>query len=119
MKYLLFVMAFFGSLFADATPAAQSPKQGIVQMVVMIAVFVVVFYFLFYRPDKKRRTEMEKQRSSMKKGDKVTAMGIIGTVFKVNENTVVIKLYDDAKMEVLKAAITEVQPCSTTEEEVK
>ena len=57
---------------------------------------------------------MEAQRNSLKPGDKVTAMGIIGTLAKVQENTVILKMVDGAKIEVLKAAITDVQS-STTE----
>ena len=36
-------------------------------------------------------------------------MGIIGTVIKVQDNSVIVSLYDGAKMEILKAAITDVQ----------
>jgi preprotein translocase subunit YajC len=94
------------SILADA-----NVKQGgYIQTLVMIGVFVVVFYFLLWRPDRKRRKEMETKRNALKKGDKVTAMGLIGNVFKVNENTVILKMYDGAKVEILKGAITDVQP---------
>jgi preprotein translocase subunit YajC len=76
----------------------------------MIGVFIVVFYFLLWRPDRKRRKDMEAKRGALKKGDKVTAMGLIGNVFKVNDNTVILKMYDGAKVEILKGAITDVQP---------
>ena len=62
---------------------------------------------------------MEAQRSAMKKGDKITAMGIIGTLVKVSPDspTVIVKMYDGSKIELLKAAISEVHPA--TEEEAK
>jgi preprotein translocase subunit YajC len=60
---------------------------------------------------------MEDQRSSLKKGDKVTAMGIVGTVIKIEENTVILKMYDGSKLQFLKAAINEVIPGS--EEDAK
>ena len=62
---------------------------------------------------------MDKQRSSLKSGDKVTAMGIIGTVAKIQENSVILKMYDGAKIEVLKAAITDVQPSSSETQDAK
>ena len=95
-------------LFADGEAA---PAQGgsLVQTLIMIAVALVFFYFILWRPEQKRRKQMEQVRSSLKKGDRVTAMGIIATVVKVQESTVIVSLYDGAKMEILKASITDVQ----------
>jgi preprotein translocase subunit YajC len=44
-------------------------------------------------------------------------MGIIGTIVRVQESSVILKMVDGSKIEVLKAAITEIQPGS--EEEAK
>ena len=60
---------------------------------------------------------MDEQRNTLKKGYRVTAMGIIGTVLRVQEQTVILKMYDGAKIEVVKGAITDVVPGS--EEEAK
>jgi len=79
---------------------------------VMIGVALLFFYFILWRPEQKRRKLMDQQRSAMKSGDKVTAMGIVGTVFKVQDTTVILKMVDGSKIEVLKAAITDVQPSS-------
>jgi len=83
-----------------------------VQTVIMIGVAVVFFYFILWRPEQKRRKQMEQVRSSLKKGDRVTAMGIVGTVVKVQDNSVILSLYEGAKVEILKAAITDVQPAA-------
>ncbi len=98
-------------LFAEgeASPAA-GQGGGLSQTLIMIAVALVFFYFILWRPEQKKRKQMEQVRSSMKKGDRITAMGIVGTVVKVQETTVIVSLYEGAKMEVLKAAITDVQP---------
>jgi len=50
----------------------------------------------------------------MKIGDRITAMGMIGTVAKILETTLIVKTYDDSKIEILKTAITDVQ-CSSEE----
>lgn len=96
-------------LFAEGTAAPAGNSGSLLQTVIMIGVALVFFYFILWRPEQKRRKQMETVRSSMKKGDKITAMGIIGTVAKVQDKSVVISLYDGAKMEILKAAITDVQ----------
>lgn len=108
------------ALPAFAQEGAQAPAekgQNLMQTVIMIAIALVFFYFILWRPEQKRRKAMEKQRSALKKGDRVTAMGIVGTVAKIQETTVILKMVDGAKIEVIKAAITDVQPC--TEEDSK
>ncbi|HEY2811269.1 MAG TPA: preprotein translocase subunit YajC [Rhabdochlamydiaceae bacterium] len=93
---------------------AEPARQGgsLVQTVIMIGVAVVFFYFILWRPEQKRRKQMAKVRGSLKKGDRVTAMGLMGTVSKVQDNTVIVSLYEGAKVEILKAAITDVQPAA-------
>ncbi len=83
---------------------------GLAPTLAMIAVGLVLFYFILWRPEQKRRKAAEELRTSLKKGDKVTAMGIVGTVFKVQDQTVILRMVDGAKIEVLKGAITDVQP---------
>ena len=101
-------------LFADAQ-AAPARDQSFWQTIIMIALALVFFYFILWRPEQKRRKALEKQRSSLKKGDRVTAMGILGTVDKIQEKSVVLKMYDGSKIEILTAAITDVQPGSAEE----
>lgn len=93
---------------------AEPARQGgnMIQTIIMIGVAVVFFYFILWRPEQKRRKKMEQVRSSLKKGDRVTAMGLIGTVVKVQENSVILAMHDGAKVEMLKAAITDVQPAA-------
>lgn len=117
-KFLSTLALCFASfpLFADeAAPAAGG--QNLSQTFIMIAVALVFFYFILWRPEQKRRKAMEQQRSSLKKGDKVTAMGIIGTVSRIEETTLILRMVDGAKIEVLKTAITDVR--AGTEEDAK
>ena len=114
----LFAMATLAiqPLFAqDAQPA--SGGGNLMQMLIMLGLAVVFFYFILWRPEQKRRKTLERQRSEMKKGDRVTAMGIVGTVSKIQEKTVILRMVDGSKIEVLRGAITEVEP--GTEEELK
>lgn len=91
--------------------------QGFWQPVIMFSVAAVFFYFILWRPEQKRRKAMEEQRNTIKKGDKVVAVGIVGTVVKVLTDTLILKMYDGSKIEVLKAAINDVVP--GTEEDAK
>ena len=101
-----------------AQDAAPTPGGGLTQTLIMIGIALVFFYFILWRPEQKRRKAAEQMRSSLKKGDRVTAMGIIGRVDKIQEQTVILKMIDGAKIEVVKHAITDVQP-STDESPTK
>lgn len=102
-------------LLADEPP--MPPGQGLSQMLTLFAIAILFFYFILWRPEQKRRKAQEEIRNKLKKGDRVNAMGIIGTVSRVNDQTVVLRMIDGAKIEVVKGAISEVTPCS--EEETK
>lgn len=121
LTYALICLQMFGinsGLFSQETDEALPPRdQGLWQTLIMIGVAMFFFYFILWRPEQKRRKEMEAQRSALKKGDRVTAMGILGTVVRVQENTVILKMYDGSKIEVLKGAVNEVMP--GTEDDIK
>ena len=85
-------------------------------MLMMLGVACLFFYVIMWRPEQKRRKEMEDKRNNLKKGDRVTAMGIIGTVHRVQEHTVILKMYDDSKIEFLKAAINDVETDAVKQE---
>lgn len=111
---LLFLSLGVGSSLAADVPAAAdvmpSAEQGFFQTLTMISVAIIFFYFILWRPEQKRRKALEQLRSSMKKGDRAIAMGIIGTISRVTEQTVVLRMVDGSEIEVLKAAISEVTP---------
>ncbi|MDE3045360.1 MAG: preprotein translocase subunit YajC [Verrucomicrobiota bacterium] len=107
------ISLFPAALFAqDAAPSGQG---GLMQMVIMIGIAIVFFYFILWRPEQRRRKAAEQLRNSLKKGDKVTAMAILGTIDRMTDNTVVLKMVDGSKIEMLKAAITDVQSSTTAE----
>ena len=60
---------------------------------IMIALMFVVLYLFMWRPESKRRKEMQKFREGLKKGDKiVTAGGIYGVVKEVKESSLLIEV---------------------------
>lgn len=118
--FIVLQMVFSSSLLmADEAAPAAPPDQGFKQMIIMFLIIAFFFYFMLVRPEQKRRKAVEKQRSALTKGDRVIAVGIIGTVVKVLEGSVILKMYDGAKIEVLKAAISDVTPGGGLSEESK
>jgi preprotein translocase subunit YajC len=102
------------SLFAADQNTAPSAEHGLTQTLVMVGLALVFFYFILWRPEQKRRKTMEALRTSMKKGDRVIAMGMVGHISKIKDDTVIVKT-GDAEVEFLKAAISEVQDGSKAE----
>ena len=106
MRKFFFYLLPASICFADGEAASQN---NFFQSLLMIGIFVLFFYFLLWRPEQKRRKSAEEMRKSLKKGDKVTAVGIVGIIDKINDHTVILKMIDGNKIEVVKAAISDVQ----------
>ncbi len=111
-KKFLSLFALFSvslPLFAEEEEVVRN-SGSFYQTLIMIGIAIVFFYFILWRPEQKRRKAMEQKRGAMKKGDQVTAMGIIGTLDSIKEQTVIVKMVDGSKIEFIKAAISEVRP---------
>ncbi len=86
-----------------------SPTGSMVTSLIMFAAIILIFYFLIIRPQKKRDKETKAMLAAIKKGDKiVTIGGIHGTVVAVKDQTVVVKVDDNARIEFSKNAISTV-----------
>ena len=81
-------------------------------MITMLATFaliIVIFYFLIIRPQRKKQKDTQSMLSNIRKGDRVSTVGgIRGMVHAVKENTVVLKVDDNTKIEFNKNAISAV-----------
>ena len=72
----------------------------------MIVLLLVIFWLFFIRPQNKRAKEQQQFRENLKKGDKiVTIGGIHGKVEEVRENTVLVSIDHNTKIEFEKSAI--------------
>jgi preprotein translocase subunit YajC len=108
-------MLFF--IGEGVAPAVLSPDSGLDQTLLMVGIALVFFYFILWRPETKRRKQMEAKRQALQKGDRVVvAGGIIAEVFKIQADSIIVRLNDGAKMEVLKAAIQDIQEGSAVVE---
>lgn len=112
------LLAWHGGLYADAAMDQMPVRdQGLWQTLSMVAIAIAFFYLILWRPEQKRRKAADELRANLKKGDRVTAMGIIGTVARVQDQTVILKMYDGSKIECLKLAISDVVPGEGEEKE--
>ena len=60
---------------------------------IMIGLMILVLWLFMWRPESKRRKQMQEFRNSLKKGDKIiTAGGIYGVVKEIKETTLLIEV---------------------------
>lgn len=85
-----------------------TPGGGLVQFVPFILIFVIM-YFIMIRPQQRRQKEQQRLISALKTGDRVvTSSGIHGLIANVKESTVIVKVADNVKIEMDKAAVANV-----------
>lgn len=103
-------MNLFTSFFivAQALPAAGTAPSPWMQYMPLLFIGVI-FYFLLIRPQQKQRRDHQSLLASLKTGDKVvTSAGIHGIIANIKEKTFLVKVADNVKVEVDKAAIAAV-----------
>ncbi|MCL6638902.1 MAG: preprotein translocase subunit YajC [Firmicutes bacterium] len=80
----------------------------IVSLLYIVALFAIL-YFLMIRPQQQRQKKHQEMIKNIKVDDSViTVGGILGTVVKVKENTFVLRVADNVRIEFLKSAISQV-----------
>ncbi len=85
-----------------------------------IALIFVVMYFLVIRPQSKKAKEHQKMISGLKSGDRVlTAGGLIGTVSKVMESEVEVRIAPSVNVTVARSMITSLLPSGGIVSEIK
>ncbi len=90
---------------ATAQGVAQQTQSPILSLMPIIVIFII-FYFLLIRPQKKAQEDRKKMVSALNKNDEiVTTGGIHGTIMNVKENSVVLRIDDNVKIEIQKIAI--------------
>lgn len=73
-----------------------------------IIFMVVVMWWIMIRPQQKEQKRRDEMVKALRKGDRiVTNSGIVGTVVTVKDKSVTMRS-EDAKLEVLKSAVSEV-----------
>src|SRR5947209_460728 len=106
--------------FAPQPPprTTPNPTAQMLQMLGTFAIRGVIFYFLMIRPQQAKAKEHATLLKGLKPGDKIlTNGGILGVVITVKEKSVSIRSAD-AKLEIVKSAVTEITDRSSSSTEV-
>ncbi len=93
---------------AQAAPAGAGGGDMFGMLFPMVIIFAIL-YFMMIRPQQRKEKERKVLIDGLKSGERVMFCGgIIGTVSNVKEQTFVIKIADNCKVEVAKGAVTTV-----------
>ncbi len=91
---------------ASAPPGGAGGSSAMITQLLFFAAIFAVFYFLLIRPQQKQKREREALLSAVKRGDRVVmTSGLHGTVTSLSEQTVVLRVADQVKLEFDRAAI--------------
>ena len=90
------------ALTTEPQPSWMQQYSGLI----LIGLMFVAIWLLMWRPEAKRRKQMQQFREGLKKGDKViTAGGIYGTVKEVKETSLLIEVDGNVTLRVDKNMI--------------
>lgn len=97
-------------MFLYGQQAGGSPQGGGgFSMIIMMAVIFAIFFFLIIRPQRKKQKEHQTMVQALKGGERViTAGGIFGTIDRVMEDRVEIKVDKNTRMQILKSSISQI-----------
>jgi len=95
---------------AGQVPGGQGGGSMMVQLVFFAAIFAI-FYFLLIRPQQKQKRDREAMLSAVKPGDRVVmSSGLHGTVVKLSDSGVTVKVADQVRLEFDRSAIGRIVP---------
>lgn len=82
--------------------------MGDPSIIIMLVLMFAMLYFFMIRPENKRKKEAQNLRDSLKVGDVITTIGgVVGTICKVDESTIVIETgADRVRIEFTKWAVS-------------
>lgn len=87
----------------------QGGQQSPYMMIGWVVIMLALFYFLLIRPQQRKEKERRNLISSIKTGDRIIfGGGLIGIVTNIKEHVFTVKIADNTKVDVLRAAVTRV-----------
>jgi len=85
-----------------------SPAGGLGTFLIPLALMFGIMYFLVIMPQQRQRKKVQEMLAAIKNGDKViTTSGIYGTINGMDGDTIILKVADNVKIRVARAAFAQ------------
>ncbi len=102
-------MNWFALLAMSPAGVEGAAPQSSAFMFIWLGLMVALFYFMLIRPQKRREKERRSLLEAVKTGDKILfAGGVLGVVANVKEKTLLVKIADNVKVEIVRSAVSQV-----------
>jgi preprotein translocase subunit YajC len=102
----MFNVALAQEAAAPAAPAAGGGMNSLLGFLPIVLIFVVL-YFLMILPQQRRQKKHREMLGALKRGDRVIlSAGFHGIITNVRENTFLVKIAENAEVEVDKSAVS-------------
>jgi len=104
---------------AQAAPAA-APTGSPFQFPIMMLLLFAIMYFMLIRPQRRRDKERKEMIANVKSGSRVLlTSGIMGQITNVKEQSLEVRIAENTKIEVVKAAISQILEKGETPTEIE
>ncbi|MCL2008598.1 MAG: preprotein translocase subunit YajC [Treponema sp.] len=111
------LLSSLGPMFRLMGAPPQEGGNAFMSFLPLIAI-IGIFYFLIIRPQSKKQKETQKMLSALRKGDRiVTVGGLHGIIQSIKENTVIVRVDENTKLEFNRGAIATVTSNTRDEKE--
>jgi preprotein translocase subunit YajC len=88
----------------------QAAGGGLGSMLVLVLPMLAIMYFIVILPQQRQRKKLAEMHAAIKNGDKViTTAGIYGTINGMDGDTIILKIADNVKIRIARAAIAQVE----------
>lgn len=102
-------MFMVGDAFAQAVSGSPNSNLTFLLQIAQFLPIILIFYLLLIRPQQQQAKKTKAMLAALQKGDRVvTSGGLLGTIVRIEDTTVVLSVASDVKMEFLKSAIVNV-----------
>lgn len=82
-------------------------NETTVSILYMVGLFAILWFFLV-RPQQQRQKKHAQMVASLKVNDRIiTAGGIYGTILKVKEDSLIVKISENVRIELMRSAVSQ------------
>ncbi len=87
-----------------------NPQANLLANLVPLVIIFLIFYFILIRPQQKQQKEFKSMVDNLKKNDQiVTIGGVHGTIVNIKDKTFVVRVDDNARLEIDKSAVARIE----------
>jgi preprotein translocase subunit YajC len=87
-----------------------NPQAGMLMNLFPLVIIFFIFYFILIKPQQKQQKQFKAMLEGLKKNDQiVTIGGVHGTIVNVKEKTFIVRVDDNARVEIDKSAVARVE----------